>query len=162
MLEDAGHHIEEKYPGIYYVTNNLPFPAQIVVTKQLSPESHSSLRILSERAEKSDIERFLQFAQQYTSPEDRNNIDAVLQVSVTANYDLYQEVRRESIMCQALQELMKDEIQEQVDKKIDETKNQLFLDNVRSIMESLNFSAEQAMDVLQIPQNRRAFILSNL
>ena len=57
---------------------------------------------------------------------------------------------------------MKDEIKEQVDKKIDETKNQLFLDNVRSIMESLNFSAEQAMDVLQIPQNRRAFILSNL
>ncbi len=65
-------------------------------------------------------------------------------------------------MCQALQELMKDEIKEQIDEKIDETKNQLFLENVRSIMESLNFSAEQAMDVLQIPQNRRAFILSNL
>lgn len=113
---------------------------------------------LSEHAEKADIERFLQFAQQYTSPEDRNNIDAVLQVSVTANYDLYQEVRRESIMCQALQELMKDDIEE----KIDGAKNELLLDNVRSIMESLNFSAEQAMDVLQIPQNRRAFILSNL
>lgn len=158
MLEDAGHHIEEKYPGIYYVTNNLPFPAQIVVTKQLSPESHSSLRILSEHAEKADIERFLQSVQQYTSPEDRNNIDAVLQVSVTANYDLYQEVRRESIMCQALQELMKDDIEE----KIDGAKNELLLDNVRNIMKSLNFSAEQAMDVLQIPQNRRAFILSNL
>lgn len=134
MLEDAGHHIEEKYPGIYYVTNHLPFPAQIVVTKQLSPESHSSLRILSEHAEKSDIERFLQSVQQYTSPEDRNNIDAVLQVSVTANYDLYQEVRRESIMCQALQELMKDDIEE----KIDGAKNELLLDNVRNIMKSLN------------------------
>ena len=65
-------------------------------------------------------------------------------------------------MCQALQELMKDVIEEQVDKRMDEIKNQLFLDNVRSIMKSLNFSAEQAMDVLQIPQNRRAFILSNL
>lgn len=158
MLEDAGHHIEEKYPGIYYVTNNLPFPAQIVVTKQLSPESHSSLRILSEHAEKADIERFLQAAQQYTSPEDRNNIDAVLQVSVTANYDLYQEVRRESIMCQALQELMKDEIKEQIDEKIDVT----HIEDIRNIMKAFNVSAEQAMDVLQIPQNRRAFILSNL
>ena len=65
-------------------------------------------------------------------------------------------------MCQALQELMKDVIEEQVDKRMDEIKNQLFLDNVRSIMKSLNFSAEQAMDVLHIPQNRRAFILSNL
>ena len=61
-------------------------------------------------------------------------------------------------MCQALQELMKDVIEE----KIDGAKNELLLDNVRNIMKSLNFSAEQAMDVLQIPQNRRAFILSNL
>lgn len=116
------------------------------------------LCILFEHAEKSDIKRFLQSVQQYTNPEDRNNIDAMLQVSVTSNYDLHQEVRRESIMCQALEDLMADVI----DEKIDETKNQLFLDNVRSIMESLNFSAEQAMDVLQVPQNRRAFILSNL
>lgn len=61
-------------------------------------------------------------------------------------------------MCQALQELMKDDIEE----KIDGAKNELLLDNVRNIMKSLNFSAEQAMDVLQISQNRRAFILSNL
>lgn len=61
-------------------------------------------------------------------------------------------------MCQALQELMKDVIEE----KIDGAKNELLLDNVRNIMKSLNFSAEQAMDVLQISRNRRAFILSNL
>lgn len=100
----------------------------------------------------------MEAAQHYTSPEDRNNIDAVLQVSVTANYDLYQEVRRKSIMCQALQELMKDDIEE----KINGAKNELLLDNVRSIMKSLNLSADQAMDALQIAQSRRAFILSNL
>lgn len=69
-------------------------------------------------------------------------------------------------MCQALEDLMADvideRVEERVDQKIDETKNQLFLDNVRSIMKALNLSADQAMDVLQIPQNRRAFILSNL
>lgn len=65
-------------------------------------------------------------------------------------------------MCEALERLMADVIEERVKQKIDETKNQLFLDNVRSIMKALNFSADQAMDVLQIPQNRRAFILSNL
>ena len=69
-------------------------------------------------------------------------------------------------MCQALEDLMADvideRVEEQVDKKIDGAKNELLLDNVRSIMTSLNFSAEQAMDVLQIPQNRRAFIRSHL
>ena len=91
---------------------------------------------------------------EYKSPEDSNNIDAVLQVSVTANYDLYQEVRRESIMCQALQELMKDDIEEKIDG--------VHIEDIKNIMKAFNVSAEQAMDVLQIPQNRRAFILSNL
>lgn len=65
-------------------------------------------------------------------------------------------------MCEALERLMADVIEEQVNQKIEETKNELLLDNVRSLMKTLNFSAEQAIDILQIPQNRRAFILSNL
>ena len=45
---------------------------------------------------------------EYKSPED---IDAVLQASVSANKELYEEIRRDSGMCQALRELMKDEIE---------------------------------------------------
>ena len=36
-------------------------------------------------------------------PEDLQNIDAVLQVSVSANKDLYEEVRRDEEMCQDIQ-----------------------------------------------------------
>ena len=39
-LCEQGHRIKERYPGIYYVTGNLPFPVQIVVTKQLKREKH--------------------------------------------------------------------------------------------------------------------------
>lgn len=38
-LQKQGHTIEEKYPGIYYVTEHLPFSAQIIVTQELEPES---------------------------------------------------------------------------------------------------------------------------
>jgi hypothetical protein len=41
---------------------NLPFPVQIIVTKELSPETHSSLRILTDNAEIEDIRRFLEQA----------------------------------------------------------------------------------------------------
>lgn len=50
-------------------------------------------------------------------------------------------------MCQAMKDLMKDEIQEEKQKAID-------LDRVlsiKSLMEKLNLSAEQAMDALSIP-----------
>lgn len=61
-------------------------------------------------------------------------------------------------MCEALERLMADVIEERVKQKIDEAR----IENIRNIMKAFNISAEQAMDVLQIPQDRRAFILSNL
>ena len=61
-------------------------------------------------------------------------------------------------MCEALERLMADVIQEQVNQEIEEAR----IENIRKIMKAFNVSAEQAMDILQIPQNRRAFILSNL
>lgn len=61
-------------------------------------------------------------------------------------------------MCEALERLMADVIEEQVNQEIEEAR----IENIRKIMKAFNVSAEQAMDILQIPQNRRAFILSNL
>ncbi len=47
------------------------------------------------------------------TPGDLQNIDAILQVSVFENRELYEEIRRDQDMCQALRELMKDEIAEE-------------------------------------------------
>lgn len=74
--------------GIYYITNNLSFPVQVVVTSRLNPETHSSLKILSNHADKKDVERFLAEAEKLSSLESLNNVDAVLQASVSANYEL--------------------------------------------------------------------------
>ena len=106
--------IEEKYPGIYYVTEHLPFPVQIIVTQELEPGEHRSLRILSNHAKKEDVEEFLRKAEEMNTPRDRQNVEAVLQVSVRANDELYREIRRDANMCDALRELMKDDIEREV------------------------------------------------
>ena len=113
-LQKYGHKIEEKYPGIYYVTEHLPFPAQIIVTHELEPGEHRSLRILSNHAKKEDVEEFLKKAEEMNMPRDRQNVEAVLQVSVKANDELYREIRRDANMCDALRELMKDDIEREV------------------------------------------------
>ena len=112
-LAQQGHKIEEKYAGIYYICN-LPFPVQIVVMKQLRREGHKSLKVLSAKAKKEDVKRFLKETEELCSPREKQNVDAVLQASVRANYELYEEIRRESTMCEALRELMKDEIEKDV------------------------------------------------
>lgn len=111
-LQKHGHKIEEKYPGIYYVTEHLPFPAQIIVTQELEPGEHRSLQILSNHAKKEDVEEFLRKAEGMNTPRDRQNVEAVLQVSVKANDELYREIRRDANMCDALRELMKDDLED--------------------------------------------------
>jgi predicted transposase/invertase (TIGR01784 family) len=111
QLRKEGHEIVEKYPGIYYVKNNLLFPVQIIVTSELDPELHRSLRILTDRVEIEDVRQFLKEARTRNTPGERNDIDALLQASVAANYEVYEEIRRNSVMCEALRTLMKDEIE---------------------------------------------------
>jgi hypothetical protein len=165
-LKKEGHKIEEKYPGIYYVTNNLPFPAQVIVTSRLSKEAHSCLRILTDNADKEDVELFLEQAKETKNPGERNNVEAILQASVSANYDLYEEVRRDAVMCQALQELMKDEIDAKVNNAVTNAvtnaETDTRIDDIRNIMSTLNYTAEQAMDALKIPQGNRSLYMSRL
>lgn len=115
MLKEDGAIIEQRYPGVYYIKGNTLFPVQIVVVKELNSTLHSSLRVLSDSADREDIEAFLQNSVKTSEPWESEDIDAVLQASVSANKELYEEIRRDSGMCQALRELMKDEIDKEIE-----------------------------------------------
>lgn len=114
MLKRQGVEIEKVYDGIYYLRDFF-IPAQIVVTKELSPGLHNSLRVLSRNADKKDIEAFVKDVESYIGKSEKSDADAVLQVSMSANYELYEKVRRENTMCEALRRLMKDEIEETIE-----------------------------------------------
>ena len=119
-LRAAGLTIRRQFPGVYYVVRepqsdgNLLFPTQIIVTHQLRPETHSSLRILRRGALEEDVRRFLRETKFETKQGERNLVDSILQVSVYVNEELYHKVRGDLSMCQALRDLMKDVIEEDV------------------------------------------------
>lgn len=58
------------------------------------------------------IEEFLRNVEEMNTPRDRQNVEAVLQVSVKANDELYREIRRDANMCDALRELMKEDLED--------------------------------------------------
>lgn len=113
-LKRQGIKIEKMYDGIYYLKNFF-IPTQIVVTKELSQGLHNSFRVLSRNVDEKDIETFLKDAEGYIGKSEKSDADAVLQVSMSANYELYEKVRRDNTMCEALRRLMKDEIEEALD-----------------------------------------------
>ena len=120
-LNRQGVELEKVYDGVYYLKNFF-IPTQIVVMKELSPGLHNSFRVLSRNAKRKDIETFVRDVESYIGKSEKMDADAVLQVSMSANYALYEKVRRENTMCEALRRLMKDEIEETLDKATKEAR----------------------------------------
>jgi predicted transposase YdaD len=91
----------------------------------------------------------------------------VLQVSILANNGIYEKIKEEMQMCEALERLMKNELDAKEAAGIakgreegraegraegrTEGKENASLFHIRNLMESMNLTAEQAMDALQIP-----------
>lgn len=177
-LKKSGVKLDERFPGIYHVLGNVLFDTQIVVTSRLNPKKHSGLRILSKRASEEDIRNFLLTNGQLTEPGDKNNADAVLQVSISANEKLYNEIRRNMGMCEALRRLMKDEIAEEIaaaseaasaaakaegiKEGIKEGTDNAILSSITNLMDTMKWTAEQAMEAIKVPVADRGKYASRL
>ena len=156
-LESLGMEIKNPYPGIYYIRQWQAMPdIQIVVTGVVDPEKHPALRVLSRNVKEEDARAFVQEASKLTEPEDRNNVDAVLDASVAANRELYETIRRDDpFMCEALRELMKDEIAEREQKADEKARQENSIELIRNLMETMKMTAEQAMEALKVPVKDR-------
>lgn len=154
-LKKEGYILKKMYPGIYYVRGKVPFPVQIAVTSQLERKAHCSLRVLTTQVEMQDAELFLEQIHYLESKNERSNIDSVLQVSVNANKQVYSLLRRQNEMCEALRELMKDEIEKELENKLEQGEK---LQLIRQVLKKLQKgnSVEETADMLEEePENIR-------
>ena len=88
------------------------FPVQIVVTGELDIDKHIWLVALSGKLTKQQMEKILEKASQLTDEREKRLADSVLQVCVAANSRIVEELKEENLMCQALREIMKPELEE--------------------------------------------------
>ena len=114
-IQRLGGSIERRFPGVYYIHGLVHMPTQVLVQPELDGPENAVLRILTEIANQDDVKTFVDESLKYTDQDDKDNADAVYQVSVSANQELYDRLRRsDPEVCTALRELMKDEIQAEV------------------------------------------------
>ena len=93
-IKSEGGRIEEKYPGVYYITGVVAIPTQFILTSSLSNDFHVSLRVLSNKASEEDIKLFIKMASEFTEPIDKQNADSVMNVSINANREIYDKIRK--------------------------------------------------------------------
>lgn len=130
----------------------ISFGTQIVVTRQLSPATHSSLRVLSKNVQAEDIRIFLAEMGDLKQPGEIDNINAVLQASVNANSSIYELVKEESNMKDALRILFKDELEEGFNKGI-ESLIEKMLRNGRTVDQIAEFCGVPIEEVQEVENN---------
>ena len=150
-IKSEGGSIEEKYPGVYYITGVVTIPTQFILTSSLSKDFHICLRVLSHKASEEDIKHFIMMASEFTEPIDKQNADSVMNVSINANREVYDKIRKENpFMCQALRELMKDEIQEEIQTAEQKAVDTTWLTAIKNLMSKKKCDAKTAMEELCI------------
>lgn len=110
QLREHGAVIEEKFPGVYYVTGMSPFPVQVLVGRRLDPKEYAMFRVIRSGASDDDIRNFQEMAAQNKDAAYQKSVDNILQVS--ANKESYARlVKEDPEMCEALRDLMKADLE---------------------------------------------------
>ena len=110
QLKKLGARIIARHPGVYDIEGAGLFPTQVITTKRLTAATHAALRVLTTNVRREDVTAFLTESQSMKDQGDKARVDAILQVSVSANKELYEKIYKgEPEMCQALREIMEED-----------------------------------------------------
>ena len=110
-FESNNSTIDEKYPGIYYVTGEkILFPTQVIVSSRLTVEEHQWLRALTSKMNEATGEKLVFSAKGLSEKDDKDNADSVLQLALAENKELFKKLKEVPGMCEALTTLMKPEL----------------------------------------------------
>ena len=96
---------------------------QIIVSRELSKENQKWLTLLSRELDKMDAERVVTQIESLTGESEKQHGDSVLQVAMQENEEIFNNVKEEGTMCEALMKLMEPEVKEVVNREVKKAVN---------------------------------------
>lgn len=112
MLQADGIRVDEVIPGIYELTNNLPFRTQLIITDIVPPEYELWLKYLSNKNAVNNLKSIVERTP-HLSSRHKEYADSVMDVFTKANKTFMEKMKKEAPkMCKAVNELFADEIAE--------------------------------------------------
>ena len=158
-FKEYGCEIMEFGKGIYRIEGKAWFPTQIVVTGELNEDAHLWVKALSGNLGKETFRKMLDRRSQMTEKADRELADSVLEVSISANREIVDELIGDESMYEALMEIMEPKIKQREDAIIKKG-IQGIVDTLRdfghedaeiktAIIKRYNLSLEEAEDYIQ-------------
>lgn len=88
LIQNHGYSLSCPYNGIYYINGNVPFPTQVIVTKELASEPHTWLRVLSRNISNQDAQGFLAKINGLEGKHEQEMADSILSVMLQTNHQI--------------------------------------------------------------------------
>ncbi len=111
-LVEEGYTIRSPYKGIYYIESKTNFATQIIVSKELTGQQYVWLKALTKKLDQERARLLVEQAQRRKDHRSRQLVDSVLAAIIRANKELFGRLKEDAVMCEALRELMEDELNE--------------------------------------------------
>ena len=158
--------VEQTAPGVYRVEGFSAIDLQIVVTKELEDDNLLALKIMMEDADKDDIRRFIEKSKDIYTPGLLEDYRVVVKISSTVNEQTFEELLEEKTTMSTIEKLEEAREKALADSRKDgkkegkkEGREEKLIEDIRSLMETLNLSAKDAMKALKISAaNQKKYI----
>ena len=110
-LEQEGLSVDKKSAGIYQINFPILGGIYILVTRELDKHEHIWLTSLSDHMCEEDARALLKEVRNLTQKDDKEYADAVLQIAMEKNKELFDREKEDADMCEAFWELFQPEIE---------------------------------------------------
>ena len=121
---EHGYRLSSPFKGIYYVSGNVLFPTQVIVTKEIDGEAHTWLKSLSANVEEETAFRLLRQIKNLSGQRERELADSVLGVMLQANASAIANWKGDGNMYKAVMEFLEPQLQIRDEKIRKETREQ--------------------------------------
>ena len=107
--------VVERAPGIYMLQGEgLLFAVQILVLREMTWEKHIWVTALQRQITREHARLLLLEMRKLEKVQEREWADSVLQLAIANNKEIFERLKGDEFMCQALRELMAEEIDEEL------------------------------------------------
>ena len=111
-LKHKGFTIEPVYPGVYHISGKISVPTQFVIKSRLPHGEYEAFHALAKDASKEDLIRLLTLTEENPEPGLIDYVRAVLNVSTAINERMFNEIKEEGVMTEAINRIFKKEFEE--------------------------------------------------
>ncbi len=155
-MRKKGQMREDATKGIYRIEGIIDLPFQIVITNELEGPEYAAYRALTDHASVADIEQVIRDGNRETDSAMQDHYRIFLNLVARKNPDVVKEVGRDKAMEMDWMDIFKDAIDERVNSGKQAQEQVTTVELIRNLMKNTQWSAERAMDALNIPQSQRA------